>query len=187
MTIIVAEQPSGRLSDAWRHCVGTGRFELALRRDYQDSLALLQREIGFRHIRGHGLLSDGVGIHQPYEYQGSRQVRHAFTYVDQVIDAYLELGIRPFVELGFMPSGLASGDQTVFWWGGNVTPPRSWSEWAGLVRATVAGRGGPQGGGRGGRGGDRRGGDPARRPAAPGPRWPVWGPPPGGGGGPPPR
>jgi xylan 1,4-beta-xylosidase len=46
------------LTDAWRACVGTGRFDLALRRDYQDSLALVQREIGFRHIRGHGLLSD---------------------------------------------------------------------------------------------------------------------------------
>ncbi|MGW4960498.1 GH39 family glycosyl hydrolase [Nonomuraea sp. NPDC004186] len=134
----VPSEASGRLSDAWRFCVGTGRFELALRRDYQDSLALIQREIGFRHIRGHGLLSDGVGVHQPYEYAGARHVRHSFTYVDQVIDAYLELGIRPFVELGFMPSGLASGDQTVFWWQGNVTPPRSWREWAELVRATLA-------------------------------------------------
>ncbi|MDI5942985.1 xylan 1,4-beta-xylosidase, partial [Micromonospora sp. DH15] len=78
------------------------------------------------------------GVHRPYEYAGSRRVRHSFTYVDQVVDAYLELGIRPFVELGFMPSGLASGDQTVFWWQGNVTPPRSWTEWADLVRATVA-------------------------------------------------
>jgi xylan 1,4-beta-xylosidase len=138
MRILVPEHPSGRLTDAWRFCVGTGRFELALRRDYQDSLALIQRDIGFRHIRGHGLLSDGVGIHQPYEYQGSRHVRHAYTYVDQVIDAYLELGVAPFVELGFMPSGLASGDQTVFWWHGNVTPPSSWTEWADLVRATVA-------------------------------------------------
>lgn len=137
MTIVVPDQSAGRLSSAWRHCVGTGRFDLALRRDYQDSLALIQREIGFRHIRGHGLLSDGVGIHQPYEYGGVRHVRHSFTYVDQVIDSYLELGIRPFVELGFMPSGLASGDQTVFWWGGNVTPPHSWTEWADLVRATV--------------------------------------------------
>ncbi|MDG4798099.1 xylan 1,4-beta-xylosidase [Micromonospora sp. WMMD1082] len=137
MRITVAEQPSGRLSDAWRFAVGTGRFELALRRDYQDSLALIQREIGFRHIRGHGLLSDGVGVHRPYEYQGGRHVRHAFGYVDQVVDAYLELGIRPFVELGFMPSGLASGAQTVFWWRGNVTPPRSHAEWADLVRATV--------------------------------------------------
>jgi xylan 1,4-beta-xylosidase len=118
--IIVPQQPSGRLSEAWRFCVGTGRFELALRRDYQDSLALIQREIGFRHIRGHGLLSDGVGVYRPYEYQGSRHVRYAFTYVDQVIDAYLDLDIKPFVELGFMPAALASGAQTVFWWRGSV-------------------------------------------------------------------
>lgn len=138
MRILVPDQPTGRLPDAWRACVGTGRFELALRRDYQDSLALVQREIGFRHIRGHGLLSDGVGVYRPYEHGGERRVRHAFTYVDQVIDAYLELGIAPFVELSFMPAELASGDQTVFWWRGNVTPPRSWREWADLVRSTVA-------------------------------------------------
>ena len=36
-----------------------------------------------------------------------------------------------------MPDALASGEQTVFWWKGNVTPPRSWSAWADLVRDTV--------------------------------------------------
>lgn len=137
MRILVPEHPSGRLSDAWRLCVGTGRLELALRRDYQDSLALIQQEIGFRHIRGHGLFSDGMGVYRPYEHQGARHVRHAFSYVDQVIDAYLELGIAPFLELGFMPAELASGDETVFWWRGNITPPRSYPEWAELVRATV--------------------------------------------------
>jgi xylan 1,4-beta-xylosidase len=137
-SIVVPEQAAGRLSDAWRRCVGTGRFDLALRRDYQDSLALVQREIGFRHIRGHGLLSDGVGVHRPYTYQGTDHVRYAFTYVDQVVDAYLALGIQPFVELGFMPAALASGGETVFWWRGNITPPRELSAWAGLVRATVA-------------------------------------------------
>ncbi|MBO0868181.1 MAG: xylan 1,4-beta-xylosidase [Micromonosporaceae bacterium] len=137
MLIHVPQAPTGRLSDAWRFCVGTGRFDLALRRDYQDSLALAQREIGFRYIRGHGLLCDPVGVYRPYEYRGQRGVRYAFGYVDQVLDAYLELGIRPFVELGFMPAALASGDQTVFWWRGNVTPPRDHSEWAALVRSTV--------------------------------------------------
>jgi xylan 1,4-beta-xylosidase len=136
--IQVPAEPSGRFPDAWRQCVGTGRLDLALRRDYQDSLKLLQREIGFRYIRGHGLLSDGMGIHQPYEWEGARRVRHSFTYVDQVVDAYLELGIRPFLELGFMPTELGSGEQTVFWWRGNVTPPRSHREWADLVRATLA-------------------------------------------------
>jgi xylan 1,4-beta-xylosidase len=137
MRVEVPELGKGTLSEAWRMCVGTGRFELALRHDYQESLALVQREIGFRHIRGHGLLSDGVGVHRPYDYQGVPHVRYAFTYVDQVIDAYLEQGIEPFLELGFMPEALASGDETVFWWRGNITPPRSWRDWAALVRATV--------------------------------------------------
>ncbi|MFF4590716.1 xylan 1,4-beta-xylosidase [Streptomyces sp. NPDC001388] len=135
--IRVPARPVGRLSGAWRHCVGTGRVELALRRDYQDSLALLQRDIGFRYIRGHGLLSDGMGVYRPYHHEGTRHVHHSFTYVDQVVDAYLALGIRPFLELGFMPGELASGDRTVFWWRGNVTPPRSHREWADLVRATL--------------------------------------------------
>ncbi|MFC9501312.1 xylan 1,4-beta-xylosidase [Streptomyces sp. NPDC056982] len=136
MIRVPAEQ-QGVLSEAWRACVGTGRLELALRRDYQDSLALLQKEIGFRHIRGHGLFSDGMGVYRPYEWQGARRVHHSFTYVDQVVDACLELGIRPFLELGFMPGELASGGQTVFWWQGNVTPPSSHREWADLVRATL--------------------------------------------------
>ena len=29
MRIVVPDDPSGRLSEAWRYCVGTGRFELA--------------------------------------------------------------------------------------------------------------------------------------------------------------
>lgn len=136
--IRVPADPAGRLSDAWRLCVGTGRTELALRRDYQDSLAVIQRDIGFRHIRGHGLFSDGMSVYRPYDWRGTRRVHHSFTYVDQVIDAYLAHGIRPFLELGFMPGELASGEQTVFWWKGNVTPPRSYKEWADLVRVTLS-------------------------------------------------
>ncbi|CAM5376484.1 GH39 family glycosyl hydrolase [Streptomyces purpurascens] len=135
--IRVPDSPGGRLTDAWRQCVGTGRLDLALRSDYQESLRVLQRDIGFRYIRGHGLLSDGMAVHRPYEWQGRRHVRHSFTHVDQVLDAYLALGIRPFLELGFMPGELASGEQTVFWWRGNVTPPRSHQEWADLVRALL--------------------------------------------------
>ena len=97
----------------------------------------MQREIGFRYVRGHGLLSDDVGIHRPYDEAGHRGTRYAFTYADQILDAWLALGVRPFLELGFMPEALASGDQTIFWWRGNVTPPRDHREWAALVQAVV--------------------------------------------------
>jgi xylan 1,4-beta-xylosidase len=108
-----------------------------MRQDYQGSQALVQREIGFRYIGGHGLLHDDVAVHRPYDAGGYRGTAYVFTYVDQVVDAYLRLGIKPFLELGFMPRGLASGDQTVFWWLGNVTPPRDHAEWARLVRALL--------------------------------------------------
>lgn len=131
--VVVPSQPTGRLSEAWRECVGTGRLNLALRADYQESAALVQREIGFRYIRGHGLLSDDMGVLR----QSEGVTRYSFTYVDQVVDSWLRIGLKPFLELGFMPSALASGDQTVFWWKGNVTPPRSHDDWAALVRAVL--------------------------------------------------
>lgn len=133
MTVVVPATPVGTFPDAWRACVGTGRMELALRADHRDSLDVVRREIGFRYLRGHGLLSDGMGVLR----RSGGVTRHSFTYVDQVVDALLERGIRPFLELGFMPSELASGDQTVFWWKGNVTPPADHDEWAALVRAVL--------------------------------------------------
>lgn len=136
-TVNVPAEPVGRLSPAWRRCVGTGRMNLSLRGGHADALRLAREEIGFELIRGHGMFHDDMGVHRPYTRDGERQVRHVFGYLDQVIDGYLDLGVRPFLELGFMPSGLASGDQTVFWWGGNVTPPRSYGEWTDLVRATL--------------------------------------------------
>lgn len=45
--------------------------------------------------------------------------------------------MRPFVEFGFMPQKLASGEKTIFWWKGNITPPRDYGKWEALIRALV--------------------------------------------------
>ena len=60
-----------------------------------------------------------------------------FMYVDDVFDFLLSIGVKPFVELSFMPEKLASGKTTIFWWKANVTPPKKHERWADLVRATV--------------------------------------------------
>lgn len=125
------------LSDAWRACIGTGRANLSLRAGHREALARARRDIGFEYIRGHGLLSDDMGLLRTDTLDGRRITRHSFTYIDQVIDGYLAGGIKPFLELGFMPEELASGRDTVFWWKGNITPPRSYGEWAGLVRGLL--------------------------------------------------
>lgn len=118
-------------------CVGTGRIGLALTREYQEQLRFVQEKIGFRHIRGHGLFCDDMAIYQEYETGGEKRVEYNFTYLDRVMDYYREVGLRPFLELGFMPSKLASGTQTIFYWRGNTTPPRDYDEWCRLVTATL--------------------------------------------------
>ncbi|MDE6977133.1 MAG: xylan 1,4-beta-xylosidase [Lachnospiraceae bacterium] len=120
-------------------CVGTGRMGLALQKEYQDQLRLVQEEIGFKHIRGHGLFTDDMAIYQEYEDEnGKKCVEYNFTYLDLVMDSYVQLGLRPFLELGFMPDKLSSGEQTIFYWKGNTTPPKDYEAWCGLVRATLS-------------------------------------------------
>lgn len=119
-------------------CVGTGRMGLALQQEYQEQLKLVQEEIGFRHIRGHGLFSDDMAIYQEYKDEsGNLQVEYNFTYLDLVMDAYRKYGLKPFLELGFMPAKMASGEQTVFYWKGNTTPPKQHEAWCELVTATL--------------------------------------------------
>jgi len=116
------------------YCIGTGRMGLALQQEYQNQLKLVQETIGFRHIRGHGLFCDDMAIYQERVENGETVVEYNYTYLDLVMDSYREVGLKPFLELGFMPSKLAGGEQTVFRWKGNVTPPKSYDVWADMVQ-----------------------------------------------------
>lgn len=111
-------------------CVGSGRAALGLRKDYQSQLAIAHKECGFKYLRFHGLLCDDM---QLLRGVSGDTLDLNFEKVDQLISAILNTGMKPFIELGFMPEALKSGDQTIFWWKGNVTPPRSYSLWHELV------------------------------------------------------
>lgn len=90
---------------------------------------MVQSEIGFDYIRMHGLFHEDMMVYR--ERDG--QVIYNWQYIDLVFDHWLSVGIRPFVELGFMPYDLASGEETVFWWKGNITSPKDWGKWGELV------------------------------------------------------
>ena len=114
------------------HCVGAGRAGEMLRAEALRQLSRLQSACGFRYLRFHGLFSDDMAV---CTLDRLGNVLYNWQYVDLVFDAMLERGIRPLVELGFMPDCLKSGDATVFWWKGNVTLPEDMARWKELVAA----------------------------------------------------
>jgi xylan 1,4-beta-xylosidase len=125
---------SSALPHFWEHTIGSGHAPLALRADWQAQMRRSHDELGFGHVRMHGLLGDDMGT---LVGEGDR-LFYSFFNADQIFDFLLSIGMKPFVELSFMPSILASGDKTVFHYRGNVTPPKDYAQWAMLIRKLVA-------------------------------------------------
>lgn len=115
-------------------CVGAGRANEGLRADWQRQLRRAHDECGFRYIRFHGLFTDDMGVY--FEDKQGNPI-YNWQYVDELFDFLESIGMKPFVELGFMPGALASGTQTIFWWRGNVTPPKDYAKWENFIAAFV--------------------------------------------------
>jgi xylan 1,4-beta-xylosidase len=117
----------------WEHTVGSGHATLALRADWQAQLKRAHAELGMKHVRFHGLLSDDMGT----LVCENDKLLYSFFNVDQIFDFLLSIGMRPFVELSFMPSALSSGNQTVFHYRANVTAPKDYAQWSVFIRRLV--------------------------------------------------
>jgi hypothetical protein len=126
--------PSQPLRHPWRHCVGSCHAPMALRADWQQQLARAHRELGFRHVRFHGLLSDDMGtlVNQ------DNQFLFSFFNIDRVFDFLLSIGMKPLVELSFMPATLSSDGNSVFRYRANITPPKRMEDWQ-LLMTTLVG------------------------------------------------
>jgi xylan 1,4-beta-xylosidase len=125
-------QVKGKTNRFYREMVGAGRAAEGLRADWQRDLAIVHRECGFKYLRFHGLLHDEMGV---YSENKKGDPIYNFQYVDAVFDSILKIGMKPFVELGFMPDKLKSNDKTIFWWKGNISPPNNYEKWQKLIIA----------------------------------------------------
>ena len=132
---IFSDKPVGRVTQYWTKCVGSCHAATALREDWRKQLKTCRQELGFEYVRFHGLLDDDMSVCLAAE-DGS--IEYSFFNVDSIFDFLLEIGMKPFIELSFMPSVLASGSKTVFHYRGNITPPKSYDAWGSLIGALGA-------------------------------------------------
>jgi xylan 1,4-beta-xylosidase len=128
------DQPGHAFPHFWEHTVGSGHAPLALRADWQMQIRRCHRELGFRHVRFHALLSDEMGT----LVREDNQPIYSFLNADLILDFLLSIGMRPFVELSFMPRAIASGRKTVFSYQANVTPPKNYRAWETLIHKLAA-------------------------------------------------
>jgi xylan 1,4-beta-xylosidase len=131
-TIVVdTSAPAHSLPHFWEEMFGSGRAILSLRDSYRRDLRDVKSATDFKYVRFHAILNDEVGV---YGEDSSGGAVYNFSYVDQIYDGLLQNGVRPFVELSFMPRKLAA--QLIyqpFWYAPIVSPPASYEKWGDLI------------------------------------------------------
>jgi xylan 1,4-beta-xylosidase len=115
----------------WEKMFGSGRAILTLREGYRQDLRLVKNATDFQFVRFHAILHDEVGI---YDEDRRGNPIYNFSYLDQIYDGLLANGVRPFVELSFMPRKLASRHTVQsFSYHPFVAPPRDYARWDALI------------------------------------------------------
>src|SRR5580700_62855 len=117
----------------WERMFGSGRAILSLRESYRRDLHDVKQITGFEFVRFHAIFHDEVGV---YDEDAQGHSVYNFSYVDQIYDGLLANRVRPFVEISFMPNKLAAKNILhTFWYKPNISPPRDWNHWDGLISA----------------------------------------------------
>ncbi len=148
--VIDANAPTTPFPHFWETIFGSGRAILSLRESYRDDLRATKKITNIQAVRFHGIFMDEVGLYDPDRKPIQfAQTAHAsvegaanngiynFSYIDQIYDGLLANGIRPFVELSFMPKKLAADPNALhpFWYKQNVSPPKDYAAWDAMITA----------------------------------------------------
>lgn len=115
------------LEKYWAFCICTCHAYTMLREDVRSQLLEAHKECGFKFVRFHDLFNDDMSV-----VNKSMDGKLIFSYfnIDNIYDFLLRNGMKPLVEIGFMPKVLASGNKKIFHYEGNTTLPKNYSEWS---------------------------------------------------------
>ena len=140
--VVDAGADQGALDRVWR-MVGSERLtQLTFGPDehghdigaeFAQALQTAHDDLDVRQVRAHAILHDDNHV---VSRTADGDIAYDFAIVDRLYDSLIEIGIRPVVELSFMPEVLAADpNATVFTYRGIISPPTDWAEWRAVVTA----------------------------------------------------
>jgi len=145
-----ANRPTGALTPIWRF-FGADEANYAYMTNGKKLLSELGRLGGSQvYFRTHHLLTSGDGAYSlkfgstsAYKEDADGKPIYDWTINDKIFDAYLERGVKPYVEIGFMPEALSTHpqnyphnppvDKMAPVVGGQSYPPKDYAKWGDLV------------------------------------------------------
>ena len=130
---------------SWQMGLGNDHAYQLHRTDVCEHIRLAHDELGIKYIRCHGIFDDDM---LTYQRMGDcRMFRSVpfnnkieeinFRQVGHVYDNLLSCGVKPFVELSFMPSALASGKKLGLRYDPNITMPKSLKAWGEYIKKFI--------------------------------------------------
>ncbi len=116
----------------WEHMFGSCHASTTLCEDWRKDLRAMKEIVEVQYVRFHGIFEHQAGIYNGLDADGNLKLN--FTRIDLIYDGLREIGVRPFVELSFMPEELgARPSPHAFWYRPNVAPPRDPNQWHELI------------------------------------------------------
>ena len=137
--------PRAKTDFSWQMGLGNCHAYLLHRADMLRHIKLAHDELGIRYLRCHGVLDDDMLTYQRMgdcrmfgSVPGKNKISEInFRQVGDIYDNLLDCGVKPFVELSFMPSALASGKKLGLAYDPNITMPKSLAAWSDYIRRFI--------------------------------------------------
>lgn len=127
----------------WQFCVGSAHAQMALRTDFTRQLKFIHDTLGIERVRFHGIFNDDMrtraSLSELFPAPGAESfTEENFRACGLAYDNVLDAGMKPLVELSFMPRSLSRNGVTgVFYYKPCIDVPKDAEEWAAYVRRFI--------------------------------------------------
>lgn len=127
----------------WQFCIGSCHAATLLRTDTLKILQRVHEELGIKQVRFHGTFNDDMGVvcNFPQVFGvpvGEHIMEYNFYKIGVLYDNILALGLKPFVELSFMPQLLAKDPTRSFVYGSVPSMPKNMERWQKFIQEYLA-------------------------------------------------
>lgn len=106
-----ASKVISQLQHTWKNLMNVGSAADLLTESVRDEIRRMQKEVGFRYIRLTGVFSDELRF---YSETKEGKAVYSFAYLDEIFDFLKSVGLKPLIQLSFMPRQMAKDSSRYF-------------------------------------------------------------------------